>query len=117
MLCRAPREHLDVLWHDVVYAFRVLAKHPVASATAILSLAVGIGLNSAVYSVVSGVLWRSLPFDGSEPSRHDRNRHGFLPSTRAIVDKLLRSTSSSGHRRSTAVAGGADAQPHRRGPR
>src|SRR5688572_20452568 len=66
LLRRAPREHLDVLWHDVIYAFRVLGKHPVSSATAILSLAVGIGLNSAVYSVVSGVLWRSLPFDASE---------------------------------------------------
>lgn len=62
----APREHLDVVWRDAVYAFRVLGKHPIASATAVLSLAIGIGLNSAVYSVVSGVLWRSLPLVGSE---------------------------------------------------
>jgi predicted permease len=62
----APREHLDVAWRDAVYAFRVLAKHPMASGTAVLSLAIGIGLNSTVYSVVSGVLWRSLPFVDSE---------------------------------------------------
>jgi putative ABC transport system permease protein len=62
LLRQAPREHLDVLRQDVVFTCRVLAKHPVASATAVLSLVVGIGLNSAVYSVVSGVLWRSLPF-------------------------------------------------------
>lgn len=62
----APREHLDIVWRDAVYACRVLGKHPIASATAVLSLAIGIGLNSAVYSVVSGVLWRSLPFVGSE---------------------------------------------------
>ena len=37
-----------------------------ASATAVLSLAIGIGLNSAVYSVVSGVLWRSLPLADSD---------------------------------------------------
>jgi putative ABC transport system permease protein len=66
LLRRAPREHLDVLWRDMRYAFRVLAKHPIASATAVLSLALGIGLNTAVYSVVSGVLWRSLPFSESQ---------------------------------------------------
>ena len=62
VLRQAPREHADLLRRDVVYAFRVLARHPMASATAVLSLAIGIGLNTAVYSVVSGVLWRSLPF-------------------------------------------------------
>jgi putative ABC transport system permease protein len=62
VLRQAPGEHADVLRRDAVHAFRVLAKHPIASATAVLSLAIGIGLNTAVYSVVSGVLWRSLPF-------------------------------------------------------
>ena len=66
VLRRAPREHLDVLSHDAAYAVRALRRHPVAAATAILSLAIGIGLNSAVYSVVSAVLWRSLPFTGSD---------------------------------------------------
>jgi putative ABC transport system permease protein len=65
-LRRAPREHLDVLSRDATYALRVLRRHPAASATAILSLAIGIGLNSAVYSVVGGVLWRSLPFTDSD---------------------------------------------------
>lgn len=62
VLRQAPREHADLLWRDLVYACRVLARHPIASATAMLSLAIGIGLNTAVYSVVSGVMWRSLPF-------------------------------------------------------
>jgi putative ABC transport system permease protein len=66
VLRQAPREHFDVLSRDAVYAFRVLARHPIASATAVLSLALGIGLNTAVYSVVSGVLWRSLPFADSD---------------------------------------------------
>ena len=89
VLYRAPREHLDVLWHDVTYAFRVLAKHPVASATAILSLAVGIGLNSAVYSVVSGVLWRSLPLDGSDRLVTIGTVTASYPQPGAIVDKLF----------------------------
>jgi putative ABC transport system permease protein len=55
LLRRAPREHLDVLWRDAVYAVRILVRHPAWAATAVISLAVGIGLNSAVFSVVSGV--------------------------------------------------------------
>jgi putative ABC transport system permease protein len=86
---RAPREHLDVLWRDVVYALRVIAKHPVASATAILSLAVGIGLNSAVYSVVSGVLWRSLPFDESERLVTVGIVTASYPRPGQITDRLL----------------------------
>jgi putative ABC transport system permease protein len=66
MLRRAPREHLDVLSRDASYAVRVLRRHPAASAMAIVSLAIGIGLNSAVYSVVAGILWRSLPLKDSE---------------------------------------------------
>jgi len=65
LLRRAPREHLDVLSRDAMYALRMLRRHPAASATAIVSLAIGIGLNSAVYSVVAGVLWRSLPLADS----------------------------------------------------
>jgi putative ABC transport system permease protein len=66
LLRRAPREHLDVLWRDVMYAVRILLRHPAWAATAVVSLAVGIGLNSAVFSVVSGVLWRDLPFPESD---------------------------------------------------
>lgn len=66
LLRRAPREHLDVLSRDATYALRMLRRHPAASATAVLSLAIGIGLNSAVYSVVGGVLWKSLPFTDSD---------------------------------------------------
>jgi len=66
LLSRAPREHLDVLWRDVVYAFRSLHRHKASTAVAVASLAIGIGLNSAVFSVVYGVLWRELPFPDSD---------------------------------------------------
>src|SRR5688572_8554366 len=89
VLSRAPREHLDVLWRDIVHAFRALGRHPMASATAILSLAVGIGLNSAVYSVVSGVLWRSLPFDDSEQLVTVGTVTASFPRPSQITDKLM----------------------------
>src|SRR5687768_14789509 len=55
LLHRAPREHLDVFWRDAVHALRVMRRHPAATLTAMLSLAIGIGLNTAVFSVVYGV--------------------------------------------------------------
>src|SRR6185436_3020080 len=62
----APQEHVDVLRRDASHAIRILRKRPASTATVVLSLAIGIGLNSALFAVLSGVLWQSLPFAGSD---------------------------------------------------
>jgi hypothetical protein len=52
---------------DFRYAIRVLLKAPAFTATAVLTLALGIGANTAIYTVVDRVLVRPLPYP--EPSR------------------------------------------------
>lgn len=64
VLRRAPHEHLDVLRRDVAYALRQIRRRPGISFGAITTLGIGLGLNTAVFSLASTVLWRSLPFPG-----------------------------------------------------
>jgi predicted permease len=57
---------LDSLWRDVHYAIRTLRKSPAFTAVAVITLALGIGANTAIFSVIDAVMLRPLPVDHPE---------------------------------------------------
>ena len=57
---------VDAFGQDLDYAFRLLRKHPGLSAAAAVSLAIGIGLNTALFALLDATLLRRLPVDRQE---------------------------------------------------
>jgi predicted permease len=57
---------MDTLWKDLRFAVRILLKSPGFSAVVILSLALGIGATTAIYSIVNAYLLRPMPVDHPE---------------------------------------------------
>ncbi|HLJ49212.1 MAG TPA: ABC transporter permease [Bryobacteraceae bacterium] len=72
---------MNILRQDLAHAFRVLVKKPTFSFIAILTLAIGIGANSTMFSLINGVLLKPLPYPHPErlvnlwtsyPASHDQ---------------------------------------------
>ena len=70
---------LEAIGRNLKYGVRTLAKTPVFTMTVILTLALGIGANSAVFSAIYAVLLRPLPFPDSDRLMKLAQSHPKIP--------------------------------------
>jgi putative ABC transport system permease protein len=82
---------MGTIWRDLLYTFRTLLKSPGFTAVVVFILALGIGANTAIFSVVDAVILRPLPYKAPDhlvmlPAAHRPNEMGTEVSVANFLD-------------------------------
>lgn len=83
---------MNTLWQDLKFAARMLAKSPGLTAIVVITLALGIGVNTAIFGIVNGMLLRPLPVRAPEqimvlaPEEKGASQQGYTMSYLDLVD-------------------------------
>ena len=81
---------METVFHDLKFAFRSLTKNPVFAGVIVLTLALGIGANTIIYSVVDGVVLNPFPFPDADRliTARPRSAMGYRQRC-AVLDELF----------------------------
>ncbi|HEY0007020.1 MAG TPA: ABC transporter permease [Pyrinomonadaceae bacterium] len=77
---------MENIWQDLRFGLRMFLKSPALTAIAILALALGVGANSAIFSIVNAILLRPLNYENPERlvmvwERNDKKGYGEIPTS------------------------------------
>jgi putative ABC transport system permease protein len=113
---------METLLKDIRYAFRQLIRHPAFSLIAILALALGIGANTAIFSVVNAVLVRPLPYRapeqlvwlwGTNPLNDIPKESASYPDFKDWREQAQSFQAMAGFANAAPILTGGDAEPER----
>ena len=104
---------MHTLMQDLFYALRTLAKSPAYAAVTILTLALGIGANTAIFSVVNGVILKPLAYPHPERLLFITSTFPSGPSSRSATTRSRRSAATAKARSTSAYRSGRAASTAR----